>query len=160
MIEGFLPDEAATLGCGAALAAVLTPGLVIALHGDLGSGKTTLTRGILRALGHAGKVKSPTYTLVEPYQISRLDLYHFDFFRLKDESEWLSSGFDEYFDGRAICLVEWPEKAGASLPPADLDITLVAAPDPGDATSIGRHITITARTEQGRRCLNALRPLD
>src|SRR3954470_21633171 len=92
-----LPDEAATLALGAALAPGAVAGRALHLHGDLGAGKTTVARGLLRALGHEGRVKSPTYTLVEPYAISSLHLYHFDFYRVKDQAEWVSSGFREYF---------------------------------------------------------------
>jgi tRNA threonylcarbamoyladenosine biosynthesis protein TsaE len=119
-----LPDEAATVALGAALATGIAPGRVLHLSGDLGAGKTTLVRGLLRRLGYAGRVKSPTYTLVEPYKVSRLHLYHFDFYRFKDRSEWLSSGFREYFDGTAACIVEWPERAAGLLAPPDLSITL------------------------------------
>src|SRR3970282_3016642 len=106
-----LPDAAATEALGAALAAGVAPGRWLHLRGDLGAGKTTLVRGLLRALGYAGRVKSPTYTLVEPYSLSSLHFYHFDFYRFKDRSEWLSSGFREYFNPQALCVVEWPEKA-------------------------------------------------
>lgn len=119
-----LPDEAATLALGAALAAGVRPGLVLYLSGELGAGKTTLVRGLLRALGYPGRVKSPTYTLVEPYAVSRLHLYHFDFYRFKDETEWVSSGFREYFNPDTLCVVEWPEKAAGLLAPADLVVTL------------------------------------
>jgi len=119
-----LPDEAATLALGAALAAGAARGSVLHLSGDLGAGKTTLVRGLLRALGHEGRVKSPTYTLVEPYTVSRLDLYHFDFYRFKDRTEWVSSGFREYFNPDTLCIVEWPEKAEGLLAPADLAVTL------------------------------------
>lgn len=119
-----MPDEAATLRLGAALAADARAGRVLHLHGELGAGKTTLVRGLLRALGYPGRVKSPTYALVEPYRLSRLDLYHFDFYRLKDRSEWLSSGFREHFNPTTLCVVEWPERAGDGLPPPDLDIRL------------------------------------
>ena len=80
--------------------------------------------GLLRGLGYAGRVKSPTYALVEPYALSRLDLYHFDFYRFKDRSEWLNSGFREHFNPASVCVVEWPEKAGDCSPPPDLDIRL------------------------------------
>ena len=119
-----LANEDATLRLGARIASAVKPGLKIYLSGELGAGKTTLVRGLLRALGHPGRVKSPTYALVEPYALSRLDLYHFDFYRLKDRSEWLSSGFREYFNPATLCVVEWPERAGDGLPPPDLDIRL------------------------------------
>jgi tRNA threonylcarbamoyladenosine biosynthesis protein TsaE len=119
-----LPDEAATLRLGDALAAGAANGLVLHLKGELGSGKTTLVRGLIRALGHPGRVKSPTYTLVEPYSLLRLNLYHFDFYRFKDRSEWLSSGFREHFNPSSLCIVEWPERAGDLLAPPDLEIQL------------------------------------
>jgi tRNA threonylcarbamoyladenosine biosynthesis protein TsaE len=119
-----LPDEAATLRLGEALGAGATKGLVLHLRGELGSGKTTLARGLIRALGHPGRVKSPTYTLVEPYSLLRLNLYHFDFYRFKDRSEWLSSGFREYFNADSLCIVEWPERAGDLLAQPDLEFQL------------------------------------
>ena len=119
-----MPDEAATLRLGAACAAGAANGLALHLRGELGSGKTTLVRGLLQALGHPGRVKSPTYTLVEPYSDLRLNLYHFDFYRFKDRSEWLSSGFREYFNPESLCVVEWPERAGALLAPPDLELSL------------------------------------
>ena len=119
-----LPDAAATEALGAALAAGVSPGRVLHLRGDLGTGKTTLVRGLLRALGYAGRVKSPSYTLVEPYKLSSLHFYHFDFYRFKDRSEWLSSGFREYFNPQAVCVVEWPEKAEGLLSPPDVEIEL------------------------------------
>ena len=126
------------------MAAGAANGLVLHLKGELGSGKTTLTRGLLHALGHAGRVKSPTYTLLEPYSLLRLNLYHFDFYRFKDRSEWLSSGFREHFSPASLCIVEWPERAGDLLAPPDLEIhlhyeeqgrtaTLVAHSPPGEA---------------------------
>src|SRR5688572_30868336 len=108
-----LPDAAATEALGAALAPGVTPGRVLHLRGDLGAGKTTVVRGLLRALGHAGRVKSPTYTLVEPYELSSLHFYHFDFYRLKDRSEWEHAGFRDYFNAQSMCVIEWPERAGA-----------------------------------------------
>jgi tRNA threonylcarbamoyladenosine biosynthesis protein TsaE len=119
-----LAEEADTLALGASLAAGARPGHVLHLSGDLGSGKTTLARGLLCALGHAGRVKSPSYTLVEGYELSRLHLYHFDFYRFKDKTEWVSSGFREYFGPDALCIVEWPERAAGLLAPADLEIEL------------------------------------
>ena len=142
-----LPDEAATRAQGARLAGVITPGIAIHLHGELGSGKTTFARGLLRGLGYAGRVKSPTYTLVELYTVSRLNLYHFDFYRFRDPREWRDAGFGEYFNDASVCLVEWPEKAGALLPPADLDIALAINGD-------GRDLSIRAGTESGQACLD------
>ena len=147
--SAFLPDEAATLAFGNRLARVLEPGLFVSLSGNLGSGKTTLTRGILRGLGYPGKVKSPTYTLVELYNLSKLDLYHFDFYRFNDPQEWLDAGFRDYFDPRNICLVEWPERARDLLPVADLKIALSMEGE-------GRRIDIAAETEHGKRCLDRL----
>ena len=144
-----LPDEAATSALGARLARVLAPGLSLYLRGDLGSGKTTLVRGLLRGLGYQGRVKSPTYTLVELYTVSRLNLYHFDFYRFRDPKEWRDAGLDEYFDGASVCVVEWPEKAAGLLPAADLEITLAFAGD-------GRDLSIRAGTESGKACLNRL----
>jgi tRNA threonylcarbamoyladenosine biosynthesis protein TsaE len=141
-----LADEDATLALGAQLARALQPGLVIYLHGDLGAGKTTLVRGILRGLGHPGKVKSPTYTLVELYPFSRLSLYHFDFYRFADPREWVDAGFRDYFNPESVCLVEWPEKAGDSLPAPDLRVEL-------DVAGNGRAVRVTAPTEAGKACL-------
>ena len=98
--------------------------MVLHLRGELGAGKTTLVRGLLRALGFQGRVKSPTYTLVEPYSDLRLNLYHFDFYRFKDRSEWLNSGFREHFNADAFCIIEWPERAGDLIAAPDLDIFL------------------------------------
>jgi tRNA threonylcarbamoyladenosine biosynthesis protein TsaE len=141
-----LPDEVATLALGGALAPLLLPGMVIFLEGDLGAGKTTLVRGMLRALGYENKVKSPTFTLVEDYAISRLNFYHFDFYRFEQPEEFLDGGFDEYFQGAAICLVEWPDKAGGHLPPADLRLRFTVVDD-------GRMVEVSACTAEGRRCL-------
>ena len=106
------------------MAAGALPGRVLHLRGDLGAGKTTVVRGVLRALGYGGRVKSPTYAVVEPYAVSRLHLYHFDFYRLRKPDEWLSSGFREYFSPQSVCFVEWPERAGETLPPPDLELRL------------------------------------
>ncbi|MDR2926192.1 MAG: tRNA (adenosine(37)-N6)-threonylcarbamoyltransferase complex ATPase subunit type 1 TsaE [Azoarcus sp.] len=146
-----LPDEAATLALGARLAqpGVLVPGLNIWLEGDLGSGKTTLVRGILRALGYAGTVKSPTYTLIEPYAVSKITLYHFDFYRLATPEEFLEAGLDEYFSSAGICLVEWPRQALPYLPPPDLVITLTHRDG-------GRQCEIQAKTETGQSCTTQL----
>ena len=133
----------------AALAGTLRPGLVIYLIGQLGAGKTTLVRGILRALGYAEKVKSPTFTLVELYNVSSLYLYHFDFYRFNDPREWEDAGFRECFGPTTVCLIEWPEKAGPRLPPADLRITLSIA-------DTGRNVELQAGTEVGEEGLRQL----
>ena len=119
-----LPDEDATLRLGAACVSGAAPGRVIHLRGELGAGKTTLVRGLLHGLGHKGRVKSPTYTLVEPYEDLSLNVYHFDFYRFKNRDEWLSSGFRDYFNPQSLCIVEWPERAGDLLAPPDLLIHL------------------------------------
>ncbi len=144
-----LPAEADTLALGAAVAAGLTPGMVIYLRGELGAGKTTLARGLLQSLGVTERIKSPTYTLVEPYIVSSLYLYHFDFYRLQHPDEWVDAGFRDYFSSDAVCLVEWPDKAGAQLPAADMTINLATA---GDA----RKATLSADTEAGINCLRRL----
>jgi tRNA threonylcarbamoyladenosine biosynthesis protein TsaE len=144
----FLADEDATVALGAALGRALDPGMVVYLSGDLGAGKTTLARGVLKGLGYAGRVRSPTFTLVEVYEFSRLYLYHFDFYRFGDPSELDEAGFREYFDPRSVCLVEWPEKA-AGLPPPDLHVTLrIAGPS--------RQAELEAHSETGERCLTRL----
>src|SRR5258706_3958081 len=145
-----LPDAAATQRLGAALAAGLAPGRVLHLWGELGSGKTTLVRGLLRALGVEGAVKSPTFTWVEPYRLSRLDLYHFDFYRFDKKTEWLSSGLRDYFRPDAVCIVEWPERAGELLPPPDLAIRLIYSAE-------SREAGVEAPSAEGEAWLSSLR---
>ena len=138
-----LASEAATLALGAALAKGALPGRVLFLSGDLGAGKTTLVRGLLRALGWTGRVKSPTYALLELYAISGLNLYHFDFYRFKDREEWVSSGFREHFNPESLCILEWPEMAGGLLPLPDLHVTL-------ELSGPGRRAAFLAHTQAGR----------
>lgn len=149
ILKAALPDEDATLALGAALAPCLDPGLTIYLEGELGTGKTTLVRGILRALGYEGPVRSPTYALVEVYDVSRLHLHHFDFYRFHDPREWIDAGFRESFNGRNVSLIEWPEKAGGWLPPADVEIRIEFA-DPG------REVTLGSSSLAGQKCLALL----
>ncbi len=134
-----LADEAATLQAGTQFSNYLRPGCIVFLHGDLGAGKTTFVRGILQGLGYSGKVKSPTYTLVEPYTFTDFVLYHFDLYRFTDEEEWEAAGFREYFNAHDVCLVEWPEKAEHVLPKADFEIKI-------DIVTAGRKLQIMAMT--------------
>lgn len=141
-----LRDSAATEAAGARLAAVVRGGMVVTLSGPLGAGKTTLARGLLRGLGWQGSVKSPTYTLVEHYLVSSLYLYHFDFYRLIDPSEWETGGFADYFRTDALCLIEWPDRVGDFLPAVDLALQL-------DHVQDGRALTVIAASAAGRACL-------
>jgi len=143
-----LPDARATLAAGERLASGLTGGMVVALSGELGAGKTTLVRGILRGLGWTGPVKSPSYALVEHYTFSSLYFYHFDFYRFEDPSEWESTGFAEYFRPDTVCVIEWPERVQAWLPVVDLALSLEHAP-------MGRTLMLAARSEAGEACLAA-----
>ncbi|MFP3565525.1 tRNA (adenosine(37)-N6)-threonylcarbamoyltransferase complex ATPase subunit type 1 TsaE [Paraburkholderia sp. SIMBA_030] len=127
-------------------------GLQVQLSGDLGAGKTTLVRATLRGLGHTGRVRSPTYTLVEPYVLERpageLALYHFDLYRFTDPAEWADAGFREYFDSGAVCLVEWPQRAGRLLGVPDLVFSLEL-----DSEGDGRVLVARAYSESGKACL-------
>jgi len=144
----YLPDADATARAGALLAPGLRGGMIVTLSGDLGSGKTTLVRGLLRALGWTGPVKSPSYALVEYYPISSLYFYHFDFYRLDDPSEWDTTGFAELFRPDSVCLIEWPERAAGRLPTADVAGHLWHA-EPG------RRLSLQAGTAAGEACLDA-----
>jgi tRNA threonylcarbamoyladenosine biosynthesis protein TsaE len=126
-VEFNLPEEQDMLALGARLASVLSPPLTLHLHGNLGAGKTTLVRGILTGLGHTGRVKSPTYTLVENYRIGEGMYYHFDLYRLGDPEELEAIGFRDYLDTNAVCFIEWPERAQGYLTPPDLDIRIETA---------------------------------
>ena len=145
-----LPTEADTQRLGQALATGLAPGMTVWLEGDLGAGKTTLVRGLLRAAGDAGPVKSPTYTLVEVHVASGLNFYHFDFYRFNQAEDYLDAGLDEYFSGNGICLVEWPDKAAPYLPAADIRIELHLE---SGAAEEGRIARIDAASPKGRACL-------
>jgi len=153
-----LADEAATLHFGEVLAKAIQPNLTIYLHGDLGAGKTTLVRGLLQALGYKGKVKSPTYTLVESYEVeynvvSRLTIYHFDLYRFNDDEEWESAGFRDYFNAQSVCIIEWPEKAQNVLPMPDINITFTIK---NVGNNIGRNVNLSAHSKLGQQCLQGI----
>ncbi|MEN5423861.1 tRNA (adenosine(37)-N6)-threonylcarbamoyltransferase complex ATPase subunit type 1 TsaE [Comamonas aquatica] len=141
-------DETATAAFAAALAALPEArNAYITLHGDLGAGKTTLVRHLLRSLGVAGRIKSPTYAVVEPHEAPGLAIWHFDFYRFDDPREWEDAGFRDIFAAEGLKLAEWPEKAAALTPPADLAIHIEAI----DETQ--RRVTLRTSTERGRRML-------
>lgn len=148
-----LPDEAATQALGKQLARLLQPGLCLHLHGDLGAGKTALTRALIHAAGYSGHVKSPTYTLVEQYPLqlagTAVNLLHFDLYRMGSPEEFTDAGLLEEFNPQQICIVEWPEKAEGLLPPADIRITLAVAGD-------GREVELQALSVRGKACLASL----
>jgi tRNA threonylcarbamoyladenosine biosynthesis protein TsaE len=139
-------DEAAMVAEGARLASAAKPGLVVFLQGDLGMGKTTFSRGFIQSLGHQGAVKSPTYTLVEPYQLGELQVFHFDLYRLDDAEELEFMGFRDYFGDKSVCLVEWPERGLGALPCADIVINI-------SVEGQGRRLDYSGTTEQGKRVL-------
>jgi tRNA threonylcarbamoyladenosine biosynthesis protein TsaE len=141
-----LPDEAATLDAGQRFSQYLPAGYTVFLHGDLGAGKTTFVRGVLHGLGYQGKVKSPTYTLVEPYIFLNKTIYHFDLYRFNDEEEWEEAGFRDYFNANSICMIEWPEQAHAVLPQADIEIFL-------QHQATGREIKFQANTPLAQQVL-------
>ena len=141
-----LPDEQATRELGRHLAAALQGPLVVYLYGDLGTGKTTLVRAILRTLGYSGPVKSPTYTLVESYSCDRRQVYHFDLYRLADPEELEYMGARDYFGEGALCLVEWPERGSGYLPEADVVVRLEYWRD-------GRRIHLKGLGQKGQAAL-------
>lgn len=145
----FLADEAAQESFAGQVAKYCSPGTVIFLQGDLGTGKTTFVRGFLHALGYSGVVKSPTYTLVEPYLIDHQHIYHFDLYRLADPDELEYAGGRDYFDNDSICLVEWPEKAEGYLPMADLLCKI-------RYQNTGRTFEITAGNSNGQAIIQQL----
>ncbi len=157
-INGWLDDEAATVDFGRRLAAVAIPprgkrggqATVIHLHGELGAGKTTLARGILRGCGFDGPVKSPTYTLVEPYELRRGRIYHFDLYRLSDPGEVEFLGAEDYFSGGSLCIFEWARRGGEAIPPADLEIEL-------RGTGARREFECLARSANGLEMVKKLR---
>ena len=153
-LELRLPDLPATQRLAERLAARLEPGFVLFLSGDLGAGKTTFTRALLRALGYTGRVKSPTFTLLESYELPSFRLYHFDFYRLSSDRAWLDAGFDDYLGGSGVVVIEWPEHASASLPVPDLRLRLDFDATAGDDARTAR---LDAGSPRGLACLKALR---
>lgn len=170
-------DLAASRALAVVLADCLQPGMKIYLSGDLGAGKTTLVRELLRRLGYTGRVASPTFTLMEPYNLSKFEIHHFDFYRLSEPEAWRDAGFEESFTGAAVVLVEWPEHAGGALPTPDLSISLSVSakgaelPQPArpdnasedaagaaqtEATELPRYAQFEAFSHRGAACLNAL----
>jgi len=146
----FLPNEAATVAAGAKIGRALNTGCVVFLVGELGAGKTTFTRGALRALGHAGSVKSPTYTLCEPYDLANeAQLCHLDLYRLSNPEELEFLGIRDYVASGAILLIEWPSKGEGWLPAPDLQVAL-------QATDTGRQLEISAMTADGQDLLSRM----
>jgi tRNA threonylcarbamoyladenosine biosynthesis protein TsaE len=146
-----LPDESSTEALAQAFAPLVASGGRIHLHGELGAGKTSFARALLRACGVGGRIKSPTFTLVEPYKVSNLYCYHFDFYRFTDPREWLDAGFRDALRDDALVLIEWAERAAGVLPPPDLDLTLAYE-------GSGRLATLQASTAKGHSWLHALFP--
>ena len=148
-LELTLQDESQTLALGQRLASLLRGGDVLYLQGDLGAGKTTLSRGIIQALGHSGAVKSPTYTLVEPYELADLKVFHFDLYRLADPEELEFIGIRDYVEPGAVCIVEWPDRGADLIPSPDLSLTL-------EKDGKGRKITMMGRSPAGQTMLGEL----
>ena len=149
-----ISDEKSMLKLGADFSSIITPGTIIFLNGDLGTGKTTLVRGFLRQLGYNGAVKSPTFTLVEDYTLNlsnslveEYSLYHFDLYRLADAEELDYMGISDYIDDQAIIFIEWPDKGQGFLPEADIILNII---------HLGKHrdIEITSQTAKGLRLVN------
>ncbi len=152
MNETYLADEAATEHFGAALAGILDTAGLLTFSGQLGAGKTTLIRGLMHALGHEGAVKSPTYTLVEPYDLAGRQVMHFDLYRLSDPEELEFLGFRDYLDGATLCLIEWPERGEHFLPKPDLSLQLTVKPP-------GRQIRWQAHSDKGEKFSERLNEL-
>lgn len=149
-LEIYLPDEQSTVETGRLLGASLQGGEVIYLHGDLGAGKTTFCRGVLAAWGYRGVVKSPTYTLVEPYVLEAIKVYHFDLYRLGSPEELEFIGIRDYFDGSSLALIEWPERGAGVLSEADLHIEILLF-------GRGRKLRCQAQTERAANTLETMR---
>lgn len=147
--QEFLADETATVDLGQRLGAALLGGAIVYLDGTLGAGKTTLSRGMLSAFGHSGAVKSPTYTLVEPYEFADVCVYHFDLYRLADAEELEYMGIRDYFSKQSIAIIEWPSRGMGAIPTADIEITMAVSGQ-------GRTATISAQSDLGQQVLQRL----
>lgn len=148
----FLPDEDATIKVAQLLSQAVQPvdsKVHLYLEGDLGAGKTAFTRAFLRALGVTGRIKSPSYALLESYAVSSLNLYHLDFYRFNNPREWVEAGFRDILEENAVVLIEWPEKAGGLLPPPDLNLHFHYQDE-------GRLLSITAHSTKGQSWLKTL----
>ncbi|MDZ7662448.1 tRNA (adenosine(37)-N6)-threonylcarbamoyltransferase complex ATPase subunit type 1 TsaE [Thiohalophilus sp.] len=150
-MEQYLENEAATLQLGRRLARLCVAPCLLFLHGELGAGKTTLVRGLLQELGHSGPVKSPTYTLVEPYYFDHKKVFHFDLYRLGDPEELEYLGFRDYLDGHSLCLVEWSERGAGHLPHPDVEVYL-------EPSGEGRQARLIAHDQAGEALLARLEP--
>ena len=148
-MQRYLDDEADTVAAGRWLGKALQGGAVVYLGGQLGAGKTTFCRGILQAFGHKGAVKSPTYTIVEPYEAAGVNVYHFDLYRLGDPEELEYMGIRDYFENDAVCLVEWPERGAGVLPLADIMVSIAAQ-------GVGRLLAARSATPRGQQILAQL----
>jgi tRNA threonylcarbamoyladenosine biosynthesis protein TsaE len=144
-----LIDSDQTVLMGHDIALSVNQATIIFLHGDLGAGKTTLTRGFVQALGHKGNVKSPTYTLVEPYEVAPWQIYHFDLYRLCDPEELEFMGIRDYFTDHSLCLIEWPQRGFGLLPQADIELLLTYV-------DMQREVSLTANTPNGQHIINSL----
>jgi tRNA threonylcarbamoyladenosine biosynthesis protein TsaE len=148
-----VPDAAAMEKLGGCIARHCPAGAKVFLQGALGAGKTTLVRGFLRELGYCGVVKSPTYTLAEPYTVELagepVEVVHFDLYRMAGPDEFLDAGFRDYFNHRTVCIIEWPEKAGDVLPPPDINVFLTMHGE-------GRKVELQALSPHGSQCLERL----
>ncbi len=157
----FLSQAEDTQALGRCMARCVPKGdeqpLVVFLQGDLGAGKTTLSQGFIRGLGHTGAVKSPTYTLVEPYEALPMPIYHFDLYRLADPEELEYLGFRDYLEKRCILLIEWPKKGDGFLPSADITVSVSVAPANDSQDNIGRLAEFSSASARGQQWLQQLR---
>lgn len=151
-IEIQLANEAETVAAGERLGRCLEMATVVYLDGDLGAGKTTFCRGVLHAYGHTGAVKSPTYTLVEPYELAAVTVYHFDLYRLGDPEELEYMGLRDYFSDESIALIEWPERGAGVLPSPDIQVNI-------EQQGVGRRLVVQALSERGRRIVKQIKAL-